>query len=110
MKRIELSKDAKRVFRLALCGQRTCPDHIFPSQFSKGARELYQKGLLYIHEEEGGEVLVISITDSGRLYVEINPKLHNPIDWKWIITTTLLAITAVTGIVALFVACSIGAA
>lgn len=61
---------------------------------------------MYIHEEEGGEVVATSLTDRGRLYVEINPKLRNPIDWKWIITTTLLAITAVTGIIALFVVCT----
>ncbi len=79
---------------------------MFPSQFSEGSRELHQKGLMYIHEEEGGEVIAISLSDRGRLYVEINPKQHNPIDWRWIITTTLLTITAATGIIALFVACT----
>ena len=108
MKRIKLSKSAKQVFRLVIQGERTCPDYIFPSEFSRGAKELGQKGLLYLHEEESGEVQAVSLTDSGRLYVDMNPNLYNPIDWKWIIPTVLASITTITTLLLLFVACTKG--
>lgn len=56
--------------------------------------------------EEGHNIVDVHITDYGISYIEQNPKLSNPVDWKWIVTIIITSLTAVASIIALFVACN----
>lgn len=86
---------------------RFCPETMLQSAFNAGARELQSMGLAICHEEESGNVEMVRLTDYGKLYLESNPRLRNPVDWKWIITTTIAAIAALASSIALFVACKV---
>lgn len=105
MERIRLSKSAKQVFRLTDKGIVQCPDYITQSDFNNGARELQSCNLAYCHEEENGNVEVMRISEYGKRYIAFNPSLSNPVDWKWVITTTIAIIAAISAFAALFVAC-----
>jgi len=107
--RIKLSKRAKTVFRLIESGHRSCPSHVLQADFNAGAMELQKKGLAFCHEEEGGDVEAVMLSDDGKLYLSENPALHNPINWTliWTIVGAIAAlIGALTGFAALFIACS----
>lgn len=106
MKRKRLSHEARNImFALRTHNIRSCPETMLQSAFNAGARELQSIGFAICHEEEGGNVEMVHLTDYGKLYLETNPRLRNPIDWKWIITTTISTIAAIASIIALFVAC-----
>ena len=105
MERIKLSRSAKRVLRLLDKGVTQCPTTIPKSIYVGGALELQRNGLAYVHQEEKGDFTVAHISYEGRYYVLENPRLLDPVDWKWVIPTTLTAITAVTTLLLLFVAC-----
>lgn len=108
MERKRLSHEAKGVmFALRTHNIGTCPETMLQSAFNAGARELQSMGLAVCHEEEGGNVEIVRLTDYGKLYLESNPRLRNPIDWKWVITTTITAIAAIASSIALFVACKV---
>lgn len=107
MERISLSKRAKDVLQAVASGQYTCPEKMLQFEFNSGARELQRHGLAYIHEEQKGNVEIVRLTDFGKCYLNDNPKLYNPIDWKWIITTVIGLIAAIAAIAALFVACGL---
>ena len=107
--RIKLSKRAKTVFRLIESGHRSCPPHVLQAHFNAGARELYKKDLTFCHEEEGGDVIAVQLSDNGKLYLSEHPALRNPINWALIcaiIGAIVACIGAVAGLSALFVACS----
>lgn len=106
MERIKLSKRAKQVFRLLDKGIYLRPDYITQSGFNNGARELQSKQLAVCHEEEGGDVIVSRLTEMGKRYSAFNPSLSNPIDWKWIIGTTIAVASLIVAIIALFMACT----
>lgn len=107
MERIKLSRTAKAVMMaLYTHNTRTCPETMLQCKFDAGARELQSHGLARCHEEEGGNVEAVCLTDYGKAYLESNPKLHNPADWKWIATTAIAAIAAIGSMLALFIACS----
>lgn len=103
-KRIKLSDDAKFVLRLLNNGQYTCPKATPFATFNDGAHELASNHLAFCHEEEGGNVEIARLTDAGKLYISQNPDLRNPVDWKWVISTT---ITAIGTILMVFVACKV---
>lgn len=105
--RIRLSKDAKLVLHLLNKGQYTCPKATPFAIFNDGAHELESNHLAICFEEEGGNVEIVCLTNYGKLYLENNPRLCNPVDWKWIITTTITAIAAIASSIALFVACKV---
>ena len=73
----------------------------------KPVRSLDNHGLVQGTYIEGGGVEDARLTNYGKEYLAGNPKLRNPIDWKWIVTTILLAITAIAAVATLFVACSL---
>lgn len=106
MDRVKLSRDAKAVFRLLHSKIYTCPKSIPQQRFNLGALELHRKGLAHIHQEDGGDVLIARLSEEGKTYILSNPNLLNPIDWKWVIPTILTAITAITTLLLLFIACS----
>lgn len=77
------------------------------SDFNFGARELQSHGFAVCHEEENCNVEVVRLTDKGKLYLEYNPAIHNPVDWKWVVTTAIAIIAAIAAVAALFVFCAI---
>ena len=106
MKRKRLSHEARNIMiALRTHNTGTCPETMIQSSFNTGARELKSMGLAICHEEEGGNVEIVRLTDYGKLYIESNPHLRNPIDWKWIITTTITAMAAIASFIAILVAC-----
>lgn len=103
MERIKLTKREKRVLR-------TLSRQSFAalSEFDAAAiRSLDSQGLVQGAFIEGGGVEDAKLTNYGKEYLADNPKLWNPIDWKWIVTATIGAIAATTGTIALFIACSL---
>lgn len=107
MERVKLSKQAKTVLKSLRGGVVACPESMIQSDFNSGARELQHHGFTVCHEEENGNVEVARLTDKGKLYLEDNPALHNPVDWKWVVTTAIAIVAAVAAIAALFVSCAI---
>lgn len=54
----------------------------------------------YWSEESG--LAVAGLTAAGEGYLEDNPHLRNPVDWKWVIT---MGVAALAAVVAMLVAC-----
>ena len=102
MERIKLTKREKRVLRL-LCDDRF---DLLTEMDYPALHELYDSGFARVAYIEGGVPEAAQLTTFAKNYLAENPKLHNPIDWKWVITTTLAAIAAGAAVAALFVACS----
>lgn len=102
---IRLTKNEKKVFRLAASGK-DCPD-TFPRHIFIGCiNSLKRKGLVKVAFIEGGGIEALDITPEGRCLLAENPQLHNPIDWKWIITTGISLIAAIAAVSILFIACT----
>lgn len=90
MERISLSSNAKAVmFALRAHNTRSCPETMQQHAFNMGALELKLMGLAVIHEEEGGNVESIRLTDYGKCYLEDNPRLRNPINWRLVMATII---------------------
>ena len=94
MERVQLSKRAKAVLKSLRGGVVACPESMIQSDFNSGARELQSHGLAVCHEEENRNVEAVRLTDKGKLYLEDNPHLYNPIDWKWVVTTAIAVVAA----------------
>ncbi len=99
MEGIKLSKDEKKVLLLVASGG-DCPDSFPAHVFAGCVRSLEMKGLVKGAYIEGGEVETVKLTYLSKDCLIENPRLHNPLDWKWIITTAIW-ITALTAIVVL---------
>lgn len=54
---------------------------------------------------EGGEVVEVKLTSLSRQYFAENPNLHNPVDWRWVITTAISLLSAAIGVIAMLVVC-----
>jgi hypothetical protein len=101
MERIYLAKEEKEVFlHVAKYGKKQ-PRNITPVTFHYCLSTLEEKGLVEFRINYD-EVLDAEVTDKGNVYLEQNPKLKNPVDWKWIILTILTSITAISTLLALF--------
>ena len=101
MKRIRLSKRAKRVLRLLAEGVTECPAGMDREEFSLGALELKHKGLVICHEEEGGDVVVAKLSTNGRLYLhgdrspcKDHRQRESAVDWKFVLIIILDLIAA----------------
>lgn len=106
MERIHLTKKERIVFRLISQGEE-CPNG-FPSHtFSRCVRSLERKGLVKGAYESGGGVIDARLSPDGAIYLAENPKLTNPIDWKWIINTSIVAVGAIAAVLGLFIACNL---
>lgn len=106
MEKIKLTRDEKQVFRLVM-SDGDCPDS-FPSDiFAYNVRLLEGKGLVRATYSEKDTVVAAKLTHNGVVYIAKNPKLRNPIDWKWIITTILTAATLVVSARMIIIACSV---
>lgn len=75
-------------------------------EFSRTVHSLQKKRLVKGAYTEGGGVEAVRITNEGKSYLRNNPKLRNPIDWKWVIATSVAVASAVFAAAALFVTCS----
>ena len=103
MERIKLTKREKRVLR-------TISQQGFDALSGFDAiaiRSLEDNGLVKGAYLEGGGVDDAKLTNYGKEYIADNPRLRNPVDWKWIIPTVLAAVAATAGILALIIACSL---
>ena len=105
MERIRLTKEEKKVLLLISTGD-DCPDS-FPAHIFTGCvRSLERKGLVKGAYVERGGVEAVRLTSDGRMFLAENPKLKNPLDWKWIITTAIAAAGLITAIIFGCIICS----
>lgn len=104
MERIYLSKNEKQVLRW-LRSHNGYKATMPRASFERALRMLQEKDLAigFWSEEEG--LVEAHLTSGGEGYIEDNPTLCNPIDWKWVITTIVASVAAIASIAALFVAC-----
>lgn len=105
MERIKLSKNEKKVLRLINTGS-DCPSGFSIAIYSSCVRSLERHGLAKGAYIEGGDCEAARLTPDGRCYLAENPKLRNPIDWKWIIATIIAIVGVITTIIIGFVACN----
>lgn len=105
MEKIRLSKNEKKVLRLVASGSR-CPA-TFPAHIYCGCvRSLECKGLVKGVYAEGGAVEAARLMPQGRTLLAENPKLRNPIDWKWIVTTAISLAALIAAIIIGCIACT----
>ena len=102
--KIRLSKDEKRTLRHVAENSKKLPQDITLIMFRYCLSTLREKGLVKFRSKYD-EILAAGITIKGAAYLERNPKLRNPVDWKWVASITVGLIAAVAAIAALFVAC-----
>lgn len=106
MERIKLSKDEKKVLMLLhKHGQRGL-DTMPRSCVRRSLRRLESLDMVKVAWIEGGDYEVMSLTRNGKDYLIENPKLLNPIDWKWITATAIGIATCAGTILSLVIACS----
>lgn len=100
MDKIKLTKKEKEVLRLLASGVENTdcyPSHILNACVDS----LERKGLAQGAWASGHEVIAAKISDKGKMYIALNPKLKNPTDAKTVISAIGLAVA----FAALFVAC-----
>ena len=100
MERIRLSKQEKQVLRLLRSGA-GCPGTYPFHVFAACVYSLERKGLAKGAWAEGHKLAEACITSRGKAYLLAYPSLRNPVDWKWGITTAIVAVAV------LFVACTL---
>lgn len=105
MKRIYLTKEEKTVFLHIKDYGNAQPRNLSPVIFHYCLSTLKEKGLIDFSANYD-EVRRASLTVKGAAYLEQNPKLINPVDWKGIIILILTSITAISTTLALFIACT----
>lgn len=106
MERIKLTKAEKRVLINIALQSDYLPHGYSQELYSACVALLEKKGLVRASWEEGHNIVDVHITDYAISYIEQNPKLSNPVDWKWIVTIIITSLTAVASVIALFVACN----
>lgn len=107
MERIKLSHNEKRLLRNIAAEVDYWSDGMGDEAVACCASVLERVGLVRVAWASGHVPADAALTEFGKAYVIANPRLRNPIDWKWIIGVSLTAIAAATGIIALFAACSL---
>ncbi len=101
MERIKLTRQEKRILLgLHEHGGKIVMDYP-PYEAARCVRSLQEKGLAKGAFVEGGTLEAAAITGDGESYVRHNPKLRNPIDWKWTLPISLIAIAATCLILAI---------
>ena len=99
MERICLTKDEKRALRNVMLQSRHLPENMGIARFSVCVSALERKGLVKAARSSGGEVASAELTQYGKIYIEANPSLRNPIDWKWAIPITFSSIALIIAII-----------
>ena len=103
MDKKQLSKKQKRVLRLL----RDNRFDLLTEMDYPALNELRESGLARVAYIEDGIPEAAQLTTYGKNYLAENPKLRNPVDWKWVGTTFIAAIAALAAVAALFLACSL---
>ena len=103
---IYLNRIEKLLLKNINNGDFPMPRNITTNQYHHALSTLQEKGLVFF-KSNYDQIEDAKTTIKGRAYINSNPKLKNPIDWKWIVTTILMAITAIATTLALFIACNI---
>ena len=94
MERIRLTKREKRVLK-TLHRQ----DFTALSEFDTASvRSLSTHGLVHAAYIEGGGIEDAKLTNMGKAYMQLNPKLRNPVNWP-----AVLSIAALTFAVAVLI-------
>ncbi len=106
MERIKLTKTEKRVLLHGQENGEKVPRNISLVMFHYCLSILQEKGLVDF-KTNYDEVVRAGLTVKGSAYIEQNPKLKNPTDWKGIITLITTAITAIATTLALFIVCNL---
>ncbi|MBR5898822.1 MAG: hypothetical protein IKZ14_05075 [Muribaculaceae bacterium] len=103
MEKIYLDDFEKELFRNVCKGDISQPRNLSLNQFHYSLSTLQEKGLI-IYKTEYDKIIDIKPTIKGLAYLDTYPRLPNPIDWRWITSIVLSAITTTT--LALFIACN----
>lgn len=101
MKKIYLTRTEKQLLRQFKSKKVECPENMTPSDFIYTIIQLLDKDLIdaYIAFDK---VKVVKLTDRGRSYMAINPKLRNPFPLRIILDSATI-IAAIAATAALFV-------
>ena len=101
MERIKLTKREKAVLRIL-----SRQGYEALSEFDASAvRFLSERGFVKAAFTEGGGVEYAKLSTMGREYLRDYPHLRNPFDWKWVVTTALVALGVLISICGLLVSC-----
>lgn len=100
MERIKLSKSEKKSFYI-VCNNQINESVLSSEYFVDAIQVLEDKSLVKGFWIEGHSLEAVRVTSKGKRYLHENPKLRNPVDWKWIINTVVSAVAAITAIIAL---------
>ena len=91
MERIRLTKREKRVLRTL---SRQGFDAL--SEFDTASlHSLSIHGLVHAAYLEGGGIEDAKLTNMGRAYMQLNPKLRNPVNWLMVLSITTFTFAAV---------------
>lgn len=105
MEKLKLSENEKRLLRNISADVGYWPDGMSNELVSCAASVLERLGLVRVEWESGHIAANALLTDYGRAYILANPHLRGPVDWEWIIGTSIAVIAALGTIAVLFVAC-----
>ena len=94
VERIRLTKTQRRVIRLLSRYDSSALDTLPRSDVRRALRSLDDMGLTKTAWIEGGDFEVVRLTISGRDYMIENPKLRNPVNRQWVITTAIATVAA----------------
>lgn len=106
MERIRLTKEEKLTLVCVAVKGAEKPERMTEAMHSYAMHLLSEKGLVKYKESSSGEVWSATLTTKGKAYMEYNPRLKNPVPWKDILLITLSAVTAISTMLALFIACT----
>lgn len=105
MNKIWLSKTEKKVLLLLLNHGVEALDTIPRTHVRMALHSLEQMSFVWVAWIEGGEYIDVILTRNGKDYLIENPKLRNPIDWRWVISIAIAVATLGVSIIALLTAC-----
>lgn len=106
MERIRLTADEKRALRLLREGVLD-PESIGARRFARAVRSLQAKGLALAVFSDGGALSDACLSAAGDEYFAVNPRLTNPVDWRWAVATAISTGSLLLAALALLIACSI---
>lgn len=105
MEKIRLSRNEKKVFRMALNGIKECPSDYPSHKFVAALKILEEKGFMKVTWVSGDIPWTFTPTKKGRAYISLNPNLTNPVDWA-AITGVIGVLGFIISVIALFVSCT----
>ena len=101
MERIRLTRDERHVFLHVNEHGEKRPMNITPVMFIYCLSTLKEKGLVDF-KSDYDDAVGARLTIKGRAYIEQNPKLINPIDWKWMSVIIVTLMTLIVSTINLF--------